>query len=174
MCLETWCKEVFRKCFISKHTFYSVLLCLKAKYVTCLKSVTAGRLEIQIYSAAVLNSFSFQDDGGGRKKENGEEKKENRKREGEKLKMEGGKVTKWGENPFFFFFFFFLFHFSKPLKFVLGLPKWEFSTGKKTFHAWKKSGKMNLPLSKIFLLRPWGVQTRGQKEGVGGGWIVDL
>ena len=40
------------------------------------------------------------------------------------------------ERTLFFFFFlcfaFFAFHSSKPLKFVLGLPKWEFSTGKKT------------------------------------------
>ena len=41
-----------------------------------------------------------------------------------------------------FFFFFFLFQFSKPLKFVkLGLPKCEFSTGKKHFTLGKKSGK---------------------------------
>ena len=32
-----------------------------------------------------------------------------------------------------FLLLFFAFHFSKPLKFVLGLPKWEFSTGKKHF-----------------------------------------
>ena len=62
------------------------------------------------------------------KKEKGvkiEKKKENCKREGGKLKMEGGKVTKWGEDPFFF-----ACHFLKPLKFVLGLSKWKFSTGK--------------------------------------------
>ena len=33
----------------------------------------------------------------------------------------------------FIYFFIFAFHFSKRLKFVLGLPKWEFSTGKKHF-----------------------------------------
>ena len=39
---------------------------------------------------------------------------------------------RWG--PFFFFFFFFFsFHFWKWRKFVLGLPKWEFSTGKKNW-----------------------------------------
>ena len=57
-------------------------------------------------------------------------------------------------------------NFSKPLKFVLGLPKWEFSTDKKK----KKKKKKNIsrrgkkqdrwlrPLWKIFLLRPasWG------------------
>ena len=57
---------------------------------------------------------------------------ENCKREGGKLKKEGWKVTKLrrGLYFFFFFFFFFAFHSSKPLKFVLGLPKWKFSTGK--------------------------------------------
>ena len=29
------------------------------------------------------------------------------------------------------------FHFSKPLRIVLGLPKWEFSNGKNAFHAGK-------------------------------------
>ena len=38
-------------------------------------------------------------------------------------------------------FFFFAFHFSKPLKFVFGLPKCEFSTGKKAFHTGKKIRK---------------------------------
>ena len=69
--------------------------------------------------------------------ENWEEKKENCKREGGKLKMEGWKVTKLGEDLFFFAF---AFHFSKPLKFILGLPKWKFSTGKKHFTPGKKSG----------------------------------
>ena len=36
----------------------------------------------------------------------------------------------------------------------MGLPKWEFSTGKKHFMFGKKSGKMTLPLLKIFLLGP--------------------
>ena len=62
------------------------------------------------------------------------EKRENGEKKEEKLK---GKVEnfKWKEkknkNSF-------AIHFSKPLKFVLGLPKWEFSTGKKAFHADKK------------------------------------
>ena len=60
-----------------------------------------------------------------------EEKKENPKREGRKLKMEGGgSKYKMQRGPFFFFFFL-AFLFSKPLKFVLGVPKCEFSTGKK-------------------------------------------
>ena len=45
--------------------------------------------------------------------------------------MEEGEVTKQGED-FFFILFYFIFHFSKQLKFVLGLPKWEFSTGEKS------------------------------------------
>ena len=49
---------------------------------------------------------------------------------------------------FFFFFFFLAFHFWKRRKFVLGLPKWEFSTGKKHFMPGKKSGKMTLPPQK--------------------------
>ena len=49
-------------------------------------------------------------------------------------------VPKW--NFFFFaFFFFLLFHFSKPLKFVLGVPKWKFSTGKKHFMPGRKIKK---------------------------------
>ena len=40
-------------------------------------------------------------------------------------------------------FFFFAFHFSKPLKFFLGVPKWEFSTGKKHFMPGKKIRKKN-------------------------------
>ena len=58
---------------------------------------------------------------------------------------------------FFFFFFpssFFAFHFSKPLKFVLGLPKWKFSTGEKHFTLGKKSGKMTLPPLKNIPLMP--------------------
>ena len=47
----------------------------------------------------------------------------------EDLKMEGWKSYKMGRGPFFFFLFFFLFTFQK--YFVLGLPKWKFSTGKK-------------------------------------------
>ena len=60
--------------------------------------------------------------------------------------------------PFFFFFFFFFFsfafHFSKRRKFVLGLPKWNFSTGKKAFHAGKKIRKNDFAPSEKFLLRP--------------------
>ena len=39
-----------------------------------------------------------------------------------------------GEGFFFFFFFFFFlcFSLSKLQKFVLGVPKWKFSTGKKS------------------------------------------
>ena len=68
--------------------------------------------------------------------------------------MELGKVKKRGEDPPFFVLFLFCFvafHFWKRWKFVLGLPKWEFSTGKKTFHAGeKKSGKLTLPPSEKY------------------------
>ena len=51
--------------------------------------------------------------------------------------------------------FFFAFLFSKPLKFVLGLPKWKFSTGKKHFTPGKKNQEKWLcPLWKIFHLCP--------------------
>ena len=75
--------------------------------------------------------------GGG----NGEEKNEYCGREGGKLK--NGRKKKFGNEERTFFFF--AFHFSKRQKFVLGLPKQKFSTGKK---------QMNLPLRKIFLLCP--------------------
>ena len=83
----------------------------------------------------------------GKRGENWEEKekKENYKREGGKLKMEVGKVIKEVRTFFFFFFFFFflLFTFEND-NFVLGLPKWEFFTGKKHFTPVKKSGKITL------------------------------
>ena len=63
--------------------------------------------------------------------------------------MEGGK-----EDHFIFFFFFFFCHFSKTLKFVLGLTKWEFSNRKKYFTPGKKLGKMTLPPLKNILLTP--------------------
>ena len=62
--------------------------------------------------------------------------------------MEVGKVIKRGEDPFFFFFFFY-FSLLKTTEIVLGVPKWEFSTGKKfgivyrekAFHVGKKIRK---------------------------------
>ena len=74
---------------------------------------------------------------------NGEEKKENCKREGGKLKMEGGKIAKGVEDLFFF-----AFHFSKRQKFVLGVPKWKFSTGE------KNKEKITLPPQKKFPVTP--------------------
>ena len=74
---------------------------------------------------------------------------------GGKLEMEAGKRYKKRWGPFFFFFFFFAFHFWKRRKFVLGLPKWEFSTGKKHFTPGKNQEKWLCPLRKICLLRPW-------------------
>ena len=46
-------------------------------------------------------------------------------------------------------------HFWKRRKFVLGLPKSEFSTGKKHFTWGKNQKKLLCPLRKICLLRPW-------------------
>ena len=88
----------------------------------------------------------------GERGENWEGRKENYKREGGKLKTEGGKVTKWGG----YFFFFFAFNFSKPLKFVLGLPKRKFSRGGERISHWEKirKGDSSCPCRKIFLLRP--------------------
>ena len=53
----------------------------------------------------------------------------------EKLQNE---VRTWG---LFFFFFFFCFSLFKPLRFVLGLLKWKFSTKKKHFTPGKKIRK---------------------------------
>ena len=69
--------------------------------------------------------------------------------------MEVEKVIKSGEAFFFFFFFFFafmLFTFENDgRKFVLGLPKWEFST-------WKKIRKMTLlPQKKYACYAPDGI-----------------
>ena len=85
--------------------------------------------ELQAWHSVHMHRF-VQDSEARKKGKRGEnwEKKENCKREGGKLEMEVGKVIKRGEDLFFFFFF--AFHFWKRQKFVLGLPKWEF-TGKK-------------------------------------------
>ena len=74
------------------------------------------------------------------------------KREGGKLKKEGWKVTKWQIEERIFFPF--AFHFWKRRKFVLGLPKWEFSTGKNISRRGKYQEKWLCPLRKICLLRP--------------------
>ena len=62
---------------------------------------------------------------------------------------------------FFFFFFFFSFLLSKPQKFVLGLPKWEFSTGKKHFTPGKNQEKLICPLLKNILVTPLHLTHRG-------------
>ena len=86
------------------------------------------------------------------------------KRGNKRRKIENGrreKVPNWEEDLFFFFFFFFFFcfffffffafHFSKRLKFVLGVPKWKVSTGKKKhFTPGKNQEKMTLPPSEKF------------------------
>ena len=69
------------------------------------------------------------------------------------------------------FFFFFASHFSKkPLKLVLGLPKWKFSTGKKHFTPGKKSGKMILPPQKNFPVMPCIVVT----DRIGFDWRISV
>ena len=75
----------------------------------------------------------------GKRGENWEEKKENCKREGVKLEMEVGKVIKEVRN--FFFSFCFAFHFLKRREFILGLPEWEFATGKKSISCREKIRK---------------------------------
>ena len=100
--------------------------------------------------------LTYQEKRWKEKRANGEEEKENQKREGGKLKMEGGKVTKW-KNCFVFLFLFFGFSLFKTTEIYFGLPKWEFSSGKKKkFHAGKKFRKNYFVLLwKIFLLCPW-------------------
>ena len=77
---------------------------------------------------------------GKGKRENGAKKKENRKRVG-RWKIENGmrKSYKMRRGPSSSSSFFF--SLLKPLKFVLGLPKWEFSSGKKHFTSGKKIRK---------------------------------
>ena len=66
--------------------------------------------------------------------------------------MEGEKVEKLQNEvrTFFFFFFFFAFRFSKPQKLVMGLLKWKFSIGEKTFHAGKNIRKNDFAPSEKF------------------------
>ena len=90
--------------------------------------------------------------------------------EKKRRKIEKGKVKNWKwkeENLqnmernfilffcffYFFIFLFFFFCFSKPLKFVLGVPN-GFSTRKKHFTPVKKSGKMTLPHLKNIPVTP--------------------
>ena len=98
--------------------------------------------------------LTYQENRGKEKSENGAENKENLKRKVENLKRKEEKLQN-EERTFFVLFcfvfvflfvclfgwFFFAFHFSKRLKFVFGLLKWEFFTGKKVFHAEKKIRK---------------------------------
>ena len=68
-----------------------------------------------------------------------------------KFKFEGERNESKQRTLFFFFFFFFVvvvvvtFHFSKPLKFIRGLPKRKILPGKRAFHAGKKTLKVTLP-----------------------------
>ena len=86
--------------------------------------------------------------------------------------MERGKATKMRRGSFFLFFcfvfvLFFAFHFSKPLKFALGAPKWEFSTEKKHFMPGKNSGKMTLSPLKNFPLTPLVASTFDVTRSIG-------
>ena len=91
--------------------------------------------------------------GKWRRKEGKSKKKKKRR-----WKIEYGrrKSYKMMRGPFFFFFFFFSLHFSKPLKFVLGLyQNGNLLPGKSISCQEKNQKKMTLPLWKIFLLLPW-------------------
>ena len=96
-------------------------------------------------------------------------RKEGKSRKG-RLKIENGRRKSYKMRRGLFFFL--AFHFSKPLKFVLGLPKWEFSTGEKHFLPGKKHftpvknpGKITLPPLKNIPLTPriLQVQNTGMK-----------
>ena len=65
---------------------------------------------------------------------------------------------------FSFFFFFFAFHFSKPLEFVWGAPKWKISTGKKYISRLEKPRKVTLPPLKNIPFTPLGLGIPVQKE----------
>ena len=100
--------------------------------------------------------LTYREKRGKEKKENGERRKIKKREKGRwkcwKCKEENFENM---ERTFlFFFFFFFSFHFSKPLKFVLSLPKWEFSSGKKHFTPGKKIRKKWLPPLKNIPLTP--------------------
>ena len=86
--------------------------------------------------------LTYREKRGKEKRERGKnwekEKVENWKWKAEKLQNE--------ERTFFFF----ASNFSKALKFVLGLPKWKFSTGKKHFTLGKKTGKNDFAPSEKF------------------------
>ena len=84
------------------------------------------------------------------------------RRKGGKLEIEAGKRYK--EVRTFFFFFSFAFHFWKWQKFVLGLPKSEFSTGKKHFTPGKKIRKNNFAPSEKCLLCPCAIRPRNLKQ----------
>ena len=63
------------------------------------------------------------------------------------MKMEGGKVTKWGEDLFFFFFLLFTF---QTTKICFGSTKMEIFYQEKAFHAGKKAGKDDFAPSEKF------------------------
>ena len=113
------------------------------------------------------------DDVSGKKRQG--KKGKGVKSEKKRKKIVKGKVEsyKMKRGPFFFFFFFFFFllHFWKRQKFVLGLPKWEFSSGKKkNSRREKNQEKWLCPLRKICLLRPW--QTLMYSHGTWTQWSL--
>ena len=118
-----------------------------------------GRCRFRPYVDPPLNSDTFHQEISAdlpgkereQKRENGEKRRKILKKEKKKGKVQ---IWKWKEEKLQRGTYFFAFHFSKPLKFVLGLPKWEFSTRKKHFKPGKKSRKMTLPPLKNIPLKP--------------------
>ena len=76
------------------------------------------------------------------------------RKKAENWKWKEGKLWNEERTLFFLFFFFFASHFSKSLNFILGLPKWKFSTRKKHFMQGKKSEKMTFPPQKNVPVMP--------------------
>ena len=111
--------------------------------------------------------LTYREMRGKDKRENGAERRKIEKKKVENWKWKEEKVIKWGEDFFCVFFvfvfvlfcfvFFFAFHFSKPLKSVLGQLKWEFSTRKRHFTPGKNQEKLLCPLLKVFLWSPWSL-----------------
>ena len=106
--------------------------------------------------------LTYREKRGKEKRENGERGREIEK--GKKEKFSNEERTSFIFYFYFYFyflfiyfvlfclfFFFFGFHFSKALKFVLGVPKWKFS---KALQAGKKSGKVTLSPQKHFPVKP--------------------
>ena len=99
----------------------------------------------RLLTVKFLLTYHERERQGKKRKWSRKERKKKKKRKVENCKWKEEKLQNEERILFFCFclfvcllcFLFFLFsfacHFSKILKFVLGLPKWEFSTGKKHF-----------------------------------------